>query len=267
MSEYFDRIHEGQPLDDVEIIDIHAHLGPYWNMHILANDAESMIKMMDLCGIDKVVVSSHIGLSSDFVMGNDLLIETIRAHRGRIYGACTVNGNYPELSLDELHRCFSEEKDIKIIKIHPFLAKCRMDDPRMNKIYEFATEQNLLILTHTWLEGDNYGSVDIFKNVAKDYSDITWIMGHSGGTYGNYHAVQIAKKLDNVLLDITVSTCPARQIEYFVSEVGSERVLFGTDNPFLDPRPQIGRVGLADISHQDRVNIFEANVRRFVDFD
>jgi predicted TIM-barrel fold metal-dependent hydrolase len=267
MSEYCDRIHEGLPLDDVEIIDIHAHLGPYWNMHIPANDAESMIKIMDLCGIDKAVVSSHIGLSSDFVMGNDLVIEAIRAHRGRIYGACGVNGNYPELSLDELHRCFSEEKDMKIIKIHPFLAKCKMDDPRMKMIYEFAVKHNLLVLTHTWLEGDSYGSLDIFKNVAKDYPDITWIMGHSGGTYGNYHAVQITKELKNVLLDITMSTCPARQIEYFVSEVGSERVLFGTDNPFLDPRPEIGRVGLADISHRDRVNIFGANVRRFVDFD
>ena len=267
MSEYFDRIRNGQPLDDVEIIDIHAHLGPYWNMHIPSNDADEMVRMMDLCGIDKVVVSSHVGISSDFVFGNDLVIEAIRTHRGRIYGACGANGNYPELSVEELHRCFSQEKEMKIIKIHPFLAKCKMDDPRMKGIYEFASDRKLMLLTHTWLEGDSYGSLEIFRNVAKDYLDITWIMGHSGGTYGNYHAVQIVNELDNVLLDITMSTCPARQIEYFVSNVGSEKVLFGTDNPFLDPRPQVGRVGLAEISHQDRVNIFGANVRRFVHFD
>ena len=91
-------------------------------------------------------------------------------------------------------------------------------------------------------------------------------MGHSGGPYGSYHAVKLAQEMENIILDTTVSMGPARQIEYFVSEIGSERIIFGTDNPFLDPRPQIGRVGLADISHQDSVNIFSANARRLIDF-
>jgi len=267
MSEYFDQIHQGKPLDDVEIIDFHAHLGPYWNMHIPANDADSMVRLMDRCGIDRVVVSSHVGISSDFVLGNDLVFEAIRSYRGRIYGACGVNGQYPELSVEELKRCFSEESDMKIIKIHPFLAKCRIDDPRMEGIYDFAAQHKLPILSHTWLEGDDYAGLDIFQKVARSYPDITWIMGHSGGTYASYHAVRIARELDNVMLDITMSACPARQIEYFVAEVGSHRVLFGTDSPFLDPRPQVGRVGLAEISHQDRVNIFGANARRLVKFD
>ena len=93
-----------------------------------------------------------------------------------------------------------------------------------------------------------------------------WVMGHSGGPHGSYHAVELAKESENIFLDIALSTVPARQIEFFVSEIGSERVIFGTDNPYLDPRPQIGRVGLADISHLDRVNIFSANAHRMIDF-
>ena len=175
-------------------------------------------------------------------------------------------GNYPELSVDELHRCFSEDKDVKMIKIHPIFTSSSMKDKRMKKIYEFASDRKLVILVHTWLDGDQYGKQDIFADVAKDYPDIKWIMGHSGGPHGSYHAVEIANEIDNIFLDITLSTVPARQIEFFVSEVGSERVIFGTDNPFLDPRPQIGRIGLADISHQDRINIFSANAHRLIDF-
>ena len=78
--------------------------------------------------------------------------------------------------------------------------------------------------------------------------------------------MELAKVSENIFLDITLSTVPARQIEFFDSEVGSERVIFGTDNLFLDPRPQIDRVVLADISHQDRVNIFSANAHRMIDF-
>ena len=266
MTEYFERIHEGLPITDVEIIDLHAHLGHERVMHVPANNSDSMVKTMDLCGINKTVISPTVGINVDIVLGNNLMLEAIRVHRGRMYGACFVNGHYPELSLDELQRCFAEDKDVKMIKIHPYSTSCNMKDKRMKKIYEYASERNLVVLVHTWLDGDQYGNLDIFADVAKDYPDINWIMGHSGGPYGSYHAVKIAQEIENIILDTTVSMGPARQIEYFVSEIGSERIIFGTDNPFLDPRPQIGRVGLADISHQDRVNIFSANARRLIGF-
>ena len=266
MTEYFNQIHHGIPLTDVEIIDLHAHLGPARVMHTPANDPVSMIKMMDLCGINKTVVSTTMGIDADIVLGNNTMLETIRAHRGRIFGACLVNGHYPELSLDELHRCFSEEKDVKMMKVHPFSTFCNMKDKRMKNIFEFASDHKLVVLVHTWLDNDLYGNQDIFAELAKDYPEIQWIMGHSGGPFGSHHAVELAKESDNILLDTTLSMTPARQIEFFVSEIGSERIIFGTDNPFLDPRPQIGRVGLADVSHQDRVNIFSANANRMINF-
>ncbi len=266
MSEYFDRIQSGIAIDDVEIIDIHAHLGPYFNMHIPACDARSMVRNMDICGIDKAFISANLSWNSDLVLGNKMMLEAIRSHRGRLYGACSVNGNYPDLSVSELERCFSEEKDVKMIKIHPFLTRCKLSDSRMEGIYEFASRKKLLVLVHTWLDNCPYGNMDLFTEVAKAYPKVKWIMGHSGGPFGSYHAVELAKQTKNIFLDIALSMCPAQQIEFFVKELGSERVLFGTDNPFIDPRAQVGRVGLAQITHKDKVNIFSANVRRFIDF-
>jgi len=266
MTDYFDRVHEGLPIDDMEIIDFHAHLGPYFNMHIPRNSADEMVAMMDLCGIDKTVFSSTPGISSDIVLGNDMMLESIRAHRGRLYGACVVNGHYPELSVDELTRCFSEDADVKIIKLHPFLNSCKMTDRSLKGVYEFASERRLFILVHTWLDNDSYGSQDMFAEVAKDYPDAYFLMGHSGGPFGSRHAVEIAETLPNVFLDLTLSMIPARQVEFFVREIGADRVIFGTDNPFIDPRPQIGRLCLADIAQDDRVKIMGGNVRKYVDF-
>lgn len=267
MKHYFDTVHNGRPINDVEIIDMHAHLGEYFNMHIPNASADSMIQIMDKCGIDKTVLSPTIGLSVDFVLGNNLMLKTITDYPTRFYGACLVNGNYPTLSLEELERCFRQNRAVVLIKIHPILTKCKLNDKRMHSIYEFAQRNQIPILVHAWLDNDNYGNLDIFSSVAKTYSKINWIMGHSGGPYGSFRAVEIAKELRNVYLDITLSMCPARQIEFFVKEVGSERVLFGSDNPFIDPRPQIGRVGLAEISQRDRVNIFSNNARRFIQLD
>jgi hypothetical protein len=91
-------------------------------------------------------------------------------------------------------------------------------------------------------------------------------MGHSGGPFGSVHAVELAEKGENIYLDLTLSMCPAQQVEFFVREVGPERVIFGTDNPFIDPRPQIGRVALAGISDEDKAKIFGGNVRRHIRF-
>jgi uncharacterized protein len=265
MADYFETVHEGRPITDIEIIDFHAHLGPYFNMHVPDAHAPSMIKNMDLCGIDKAVVSTTLSFDTDIVLGNTTMLDALAAFPGRLYGACAVSGNYADLSLDELARTMANPA-VVMIKVHPWSTRCRMNDRRMKPIYDFAAERGLFILVHTWLDGDPYGSQDLFAAVAADYPPVKWLMGHSGGPYGSIRAVEIAQKLDNIFLDLTLSMCPAQQVEYFVREVGAERVLFGTDNPFIDPRPQVGRVALARIPDEDKVKIFGGNVRRHVKF-
>jgi predicted TIM-barrel fold metal-dependent hydrolase len=265
MTEYFENIHAGRPLPDIEIIDLHAHLGPYYNMHIPDSDAPSMIKTMDLCGIQKAVISTTLSFDTDIVLGNNMMLEAMATFPGRLYGACSVSGNYPELSLAELERTMSN-RGVVMVKVHPFSTRCRLSDRRMKGIFDYAARRELFVLVHTWLDNDAYGTQDVFAAVAAEYPPIKWVMGHSGGPYGSVRAVELARKVENIYLDITLSMMPAQQIEYFVREVGSERVLFGTDNPFIDPRPQVGRVALARIPDRDKINIFGANARRHIRF-
>jgi uncharacterized protein len=263
MSSLEERVHAGLPLDDLEIIDLHAHLGGYYNMHIPAASAADMVHVMDLCGIRQTVLSTNLSFESDFAVGNDMMLEAAALHEGRLLGACAVNGNYPEASLAELERCFARP-GVVMIKIHPWNTKCALNDRRMKDICAFAEKRRAVVLVHTWLDGDPYGSQDLFAAAARDYPGVRWIMGHSGGPFGSRRTVEIAREAPNVFLDLALSMCPARQIEFFVGEIGSERVLFGTDNPFIDPRPQIGRVGLAQISLQDKINIFGGNAKRLL---
>ena len=261
----FETVHQGRPITDVEIIDFHAHLGPYYNMHTPDTEAPSMVRNMDLCGIDKTVISTTLSFDTDTVMGNTMTLEALAAFPGRLYGACVVSGHYPEISLAELDRMLANPA-VVMVKSHPWSTRCKMNDRRLKPVYDYIAERGLFLLVHTWLDGDPYGSQDLFASVAADYPSIKWLMGHSGGPYGSIRAVEIAQKLDNVFLDLTLSMCPAQQVEFFVREVGPDRVLFGTDNPFIDPRPQIGRVALARISDEDKAKIFGGNVRRHVRF-
>jgi predicted TIM-barrel fold metal-dependent hydrolase len=263
MSGFEERIHAGLPLHDVEIIDMHAHVGPFYNLHIPAASAADMVHVMDLCGIGRTVVSANLSFEADIAAGNDMMLASVAAYPGRLLGACAVSGSHPDLSWGEMERCF-DQPGVVLIKIHPWYSKCALNDPRMKGIYAFAEERRAPVLVHTWLDGDPFGSLDLFAEAARAHPGIRWIMGHSGGPYGSRRAVEIARELPNVFLDTTLSMGPARQIEFFVGEVGAERILFGTDNPFIDPRPQIGRVGLARISNQNKIDIFGGNAKRLL---
>ncbi|HEX9973474.1 MAG TPA: hypothetical protein VGD14_15485, partial [bacterium] len=54
-------------------------------------------------------------------------------------------------------------------------------------------------------------------------------------------------------------------IEYMVREIGSARVLYGSDTSMRDPFPQFGWVAYADISESDKRNIFGRNMRKIID--
>jgi predicted TIM-barrel fold metal-dependent hydrolase len=48
-------------------------------------------------------------------------------------------------------------------------------------------------------------------------------------------------------------------VEGLVKAVGFEKVLFGTDTPYLDPYSQYGKLALARLSDQEKENIFFRN--------
>ena len=45
---------------------------------------------------------------------------------------------------------------------------------------------------------------------------------------------------------------------------GAARVLFGSDIPLMDPRPQLGKILTADIGHDDKRQILGNNARRLL---
>ncbi len=79
-------------------------------------------------------------------------------------------------------------------------------------------------------------------------------------------AVDAAKEWENLYLDLTGSALPRGVLELMVARVGAERILFGTDIPFVDIRPQIGYVVFARISDDDKRKILGLNSQRLFGF-
>ena len=77
----------------------------------------------------------------------------------------------------------------------------------------------------------------------------------------------LCKKYDNIYVDTAISYSFEGAIEYMVSKVGAEKILYGSDMAFFDCRQTIGKIGLAKISESDKVKIFGENAKCIIIFN
>ena len=69
-------------------------------------------------------------------------------------------------------------------------------------------------------------------------------------------------KYPNIYTDISIQ--PAANIKKLIDEIGSDRILFGTDYPFVSQAFSILSVLRATDIEQERVNIFSENAKKLL---
>jgi predicted TIM-barrel fold metal-dependent hydrolase len=258
-SRYARNILEGRP-PGFPILDCHAHLGTFMTMHIPCDaDLRSLLAMMDLCGTETVCLSHNAAITADVVAGNRLACGAAAEHPGRIGVYLGFNPNYPpETGLADIEE-HSGKKGVVGIKLHPSSHQAATVDPRYYPAYEYARRHRWIVLSHTWGVADIKG----IEHMARRYPEVPILMGHSGGYEfaAIYEAMRVARECPNAFLDLTLSGHFEGLVEVFVKDVGADKVLFGSDVPFLDPRGSIGRVVFARIPDADKEKILGNNMR------
>lgn len=254
------RVYEGIPISDELVIDAHCHMGRWFNFNLHRGDAAGMVSRMDRLGIRACVAAHHSSIGPDFRYGNDEVLRAMEQFPGRIYGYATVNPNYPESEVvAEMERCISA--GMVGIKIHPDTHQCHVDHEKYRVVWEFANERRLPLLSHTGTAGRC--AVKTFEKLAETYPNVTIILGHAGfGSEGADQSIEAGSKCSNIYVEITGSTIVYGTLERMVQALGADRVLFGTDLPFIDPRPQLGRVAFAKISEDEKRKILGLNASR-----
>lgn len=256
--EIAEKVRKGLPLDDILIIDCHCHIGAWHNFRIPGNTAEGMLITMDALGIDTAFITGLASIGPDFVFGNDMVIEAVKKHPGRFIGYVTVNPHYTREMAQELERCF-QVPGIRGIKTHPGMHACTVEDVRYRPAFEFADRVHCPVLIHTWGSGDLLA----IGRLADKYPGAVFIMGHAGGEPKYMEtAAEVAGRCRNVYVDLAISRVYEGNVEWFVEKLGSGKILYGSDMPFLDPRPAIGRVALAGITQEQKLEILGLNMRR-----
>lgn len=252
----------GQALQDELIIDAHAHMGLWFNFHIPEYDADAMVETMDSIGVDMCICSPHRAIGPDYRAGNEEVIEAAGRFPGRFVPYITINPYYPLAEIErEIEKWHSQEQ-LRAFKIHPSFASYPADGEGYRPVWEHANEHGLTVLSHS-SAGDKHGSPKMLGELAKRYPKSNVLVAHSASGWDMIEvATQAAKEHENVYLDLCGSPLLFGGLERMVDAVGAERILFGTDLPFIDPRPGLGRVAFSRISDDEKRKILGLNARR-----
>ena len=168
---------------------------------------------------------------------------------------------------------------LKAVKIHPYFQNHDFDDPAYLHLMEAAGELGLMVVAHT---GTDLGYPGVYRcttpmiaNVLKSVRGVKLVLAHMGGC-GNWADVMEAVADSDVMLDCAYSLgctmdmegkpmpgmpslLTAEQFMAMVDILGPERVLFGTDSPWMDQRHTLELFLALPLSPEARERILYKN--------
>jgi hypothetical protein len=244
------------------VIDAHCHFGPWHAFYVRRGGwARAMIDSMDLCGISMSILAPHAALGPDERLGNDQAYRAAADFPDRLLPYVTVNPNRP-CAATEAEIARWDPSGLRAFKIHPALHQYPACGEGYRPMFEFADERGLPILSHSWA-GDPLGGPSVLAELAERYPGASFIFGHAISSWDMIAAsCDEAARHPNVFLDLCTSALLYGALEHMVARAGADRILFGSDNPFIDPRPPLGRVLMARISDDDKRLLLGLNARR-----
>lgn len=246
-------------IENIQVIDFHGHVG-CWDRFRMDDDPAKLLHAMDAAGIDVACMFNIF--HPDGTTGNDLTAKFVAKHPDRFVGFAYVSPRLPESMAPELIRAI-DELNFVAIKLYPPYTAWALHDPIWHPIYEFANERGLAVLFHTGPEVQS--APKFIAEIAPHYPNANFVAGHAGNIppYRD-QAIAAAQAHPNVYLETCSTFRSPGVIERLVNEAGADRVLYGSDMPLMDPRPQIGKIITAQISDEAKRLVLGGNAQRLL---
>lgn len=219
------------------IIDTHVHIGKMIGFNLTE---KQVINSMEKYGIDFSLVSSieaaefdHKQRKIPFLLQtkqNEVLKRTLNfanKYPEKI-GVFPWIKPYSELPNPEFVKIIKENRDkIYGLKIHAFHSTVAPDSERLEAYYKIAAEFDLPVVSHTG-GSEQANSIHLY-NAAKKHPELNFVMVHMDLGTDNEQAISLLGKLPNLYGDTT--WVPIKSTLKAVKMWGSEKILFGSDNP------------------------------------
>ena len=253
-----------------EIIDFHIH--PFYNKSRnvcfypdTVKDIEQFTEDLKRAGITKacgsVIERMEPKSFNDIKALNDEALLIRDKLNGFYIPGVHIHPAFVTESIAELER--AKKAGVKLVgELVPyFMGWEDYYDKNMAEIYSVINELDMVVSLHTQRE-------ETVEEAVKQFPNITFVAAHPGDKASLLRHIERIKKYDNYYLDLSgTGIFRYGLIGYGVSQVGSERFLFGTDYPICNPLMYINAVLYEKLNSCDYDNIFSENARRILNLE
>ena len=257
-------------------IDVHAHYGTYVRdgfsdlQNLMASgDAETVVARARRARTEWTVVSPLSGLmprgQADAAESNREAARVVPDTPGLLQWVIIDPNQHEtyrqaEQMLNEPH-CMG-------IKLHPE-EHCYPITEHGDTLFEFAARHRAVVLVHS---GDENSLPGDFLPFAERYPESKLILAHlgNGGGAAGDPTTQVRAVQDSTCGNLYVDTSSARSIlprlvEWAVSEIGADRILYGTDTPLYQAEMQRARIDHAELTDDQKKLILRENAVALLD--
>jgi uncharacterized protein len=252
-----------------EIIDAHTNVGKFPFLELPQNQswdtevtALNLLAEMDKTGVGTSIMCSFEGLFYNYHSANKKLASIQRQSGGRLHGFASVHPLIESAASDLAHA--ARDLGLRGLKLHPRVQQFDPTCAEVRDILEQCCELSLPVMFHCGTTHRSCHPTTLVQ-LAKDFPQILFVFAHMGGT--NVHiTVEAVYKLDNILLETSVSRPVFDPIRRAANSLGSDRILFGSDFPCGSVAVELFRILDAGFRDGDLKNILHDNALRLLSF-
>ena len=251
-------------MKDNFIVDAHMHIGPPGVFFSPKYDTKDYISLMDESHIAYSICSDQPALMGGVSPNLENTDKLFEQSSQRIYILSVFNPKYTQESIVALER-MTRKPYLVGIKIHPSMHGVDAESDKYESVWNFASENDLTIMSHTWSISpynpvQKYSTPLKFEKFVKKFPNVRFVMGHFGGRGdGRNEAMQLINDYPNVYGDFAGDIYDYELIENLVASVPSDRILFGSDYPWFDPKANTLLVLLSKVSDEVKLKILREN--------
>lgn len=259
-----------------EVIDFHTH--PFfeeadnicYNKDIIPFNSNFTLELMDKLCISKFcgsVVSfnnlkeMHANKTEweTIIKQNQKALKLRDYYKGRYIPGFHIHPNYLDESIKEIDKM--KELGVNLIgEIVPFLHGYSLkNNENLDEILDYAQKKDMLVSIHTMEH-------IYMDELIKKHKGLKIVMAHPGEHTDIFRHVERMKLSDNCYLDLSGNGITRfGMLNRLIKEVGSERLIYGSDYPICNPIPFLkGVIDDLFLTDTEKENILSKNAKRLL---
>ena len=250
------------------IIDVNAYLGHFAFRRLRHNTADSLLALMDSKRIDKAVVSSAAAITyRNAQAGNEEVARETGGHRDRLIPFAVINPFYAGWQ-DDLKICH-EEFGMRGLRLYPKWHNYGLSSPCCRELISAAAERGMVVSIpiraednrqRSWLLNVPDVPLPEIVELVKAHPETRFILLNGIGFTRSPLGRRNNGLTSNYAIGLSrLSAVLANELGQLITNLGAERVMFGTGMPFNYPDPALVKLEVLGASKADKEKIRSQN--------